>query len=208
MAKICVVDDFQEYADMIAAPLRQAGHEVMTQVTEQGGGLDFERMISFGPQVITVGLYRNHVAFNRHVQDIRADVLGYVPLTEMEKYPAINAIPILLIGSALEEDDIPTRVRYDAFLVLPRDIKRLISTVNELANLKARRRISRYVCPTCGSRLTFSSAAQEKDLFCPRCHTAVAIIDHETCIAKDEAGNDVPCSLGKLRPPEQRTNQA
>lgn len=201
MAKICVIDDFEEYAEMLAAPLRQVGHEVLTAVAEQEYGVDFERVIRFGPRVITIGLYRNQMAFNRPIQDISKDVLGYVPLTEMEKYPAINAIPILLIGNALEEGDIPTKLPYDAFLVFPRDIKRLIRTIDELSKLKTRRRISRYVCPKCGSRLTFAASSTDRDLFCPRCHTVVAIIDSETCIARDDAGNDLPCSPAKLQPP-------
>lgn len=206
LARVCVIDDYQEYAEMVAAPLRQAGHEVMTQVVEAERGIDFEQIIRFCPQVITVGLYRNQAAFNRPVQDISKDVLGYVPLTQMEQYPAINAMPILFIGNALEEHDVPTKVRYDAFLVFPRDIKLLIRTVEELAHLKVRRQISRYICPTCGSRLTFPSFATEQDLFCPRCHTVVAIIDNESCIAKDDEGKDVQCSLARLQPPNQKTN--
>jgi uncharacterized protein YbaR (Trm112 family) len=207
MAKVCVIDDFEEYAQMTAAPLQQAGHEVMTQVSEKEGEVDFERVISFGPNVVTVGLYRNQIAFNRPIKDISEDVLGYVPLTEMEKYPAINAIPILLIGNALEEQDIPTTVGYDAFLVFPRDIKILLKTVEELAHAKVRRRISGYVCPTCGGRLTFSASGREQDLFCPRDHTVIAIIDEESCIAKDEWGGIIPCSVAKLLPPKRTTQQ-
>ena len=209
MTKVCVIDDYEAYAQLVAAPLRQAGHEVETQVTEKEGEIDFEQVIGFSPNVITVGLYRNPIAFNRPIQDLSRDVLGYVPLTAMEKYPAINAIPILLIGNAIEEQDIPTTVGYDAFLVFPRDIKRLLKTVDELATMKVRRRISRYVCPTCGSRLTYSASGpgQDQDLFCPRDHTVVAIIDDETCIAKNEAGLDVPCLVAQLQPPKRVTQQ-
>ena len=84
----------------------------------------------------------------------------------------------LLIGSALHEQDVPTRLRYDAFLVLPRDIKLYPAKVAELVGIEKRRKLSPYTCPngTCRARLAVVGDTG-RDLFCPRCGTGVAVDD-------------------------------
>ncbi|MNY18142.1 hypothetical protein D3C86_1515000 [compost metagenome] len=157
--------------------------------------------MAFKPDIITLDLYRRLEAFDRPILNIEADVVGFIPLVEMEKYPAVGIIPIILIGNCLQEKDIPTSINYDLFLSFPRDTKLYFSKVVEIAStVKTRRKISRYVCPNCGSRLTFTRN-REEDLFCPRCHTAVAVIDHESCIASASDGTQLPCTLDLLKPP-------
>lgn len=175
MSRIAVVDDYEEYAEMMAAPLRVAGHEVLIEVNEEGG-LDFDRILGFEPQVVSVGLYRKEIAFDRPVEDFGRDVLGAAPVRAMEGYPAIQAVPIALVGSALQEHDVPTTLRYDLFLVMPRDIKLYVPRIEALAALKKRRKLSPYVCPleACRGRLVHIGNG-EIDLYCPRCGTGVTV---------------------------------
>lgn len=198
MAKVMIIDDLQETIDLLAPPLIGQGHEVLTDVSP----IDFERVMAFGPNVITLDLYRRQEAFDRPIQSVEADVIGFAPLVEMENYPAISVIPIILLGNCLQEKDVPTSVNYDLFLSFPRDVKLYFPKVIELAEtVKGRRKISGYVCPTCGSRMTYSRA-RETDLFCPRCHTAVAIIDEESCLARNSEGEAIACSMQMLTPPQ------
>ncbi len=198
MARVVIVDDLQETIDILAPPLVSQGHEVLTDISP----IDFERVMAFKPDVLTLDLYRRLEAFDRPIQNIEADVIGFKPLVEMEQYPAISVIPIILIGNCLQEKDIPTSVNYDLFLSLPGDVKLYFPKVVEIATtVKTRRQISDYVCPHCGSRLTFTGK-RRTDFFCPRCHTAVALIDDESCIAHTSDGRKLPCTLDMLRPPK------
>lgn len=197
MAKVAIFDDLQEMIAILAPPLVGQGHEVFTDVSP----IDFERVLEFGPEVITLDLYRDPQAFDRPISNIETDVQGFKPLVEMEKYPAINVIPIILIGNCLQEKDVPTSVNYDIFLSFPQDIKLYFPKVVELATMvKTRRRISEFVCPKCGSRLTFTKTPAV-DLFCPRCHSSVAIIPGNGCIARDADGKSIPCTMDLLKRP-------
>lgn len=203
MAKVFILDDLQETIDILAPPLREQGHEVMTDVSP----IDFERIMRFRPEVITLNLYRKLEAFDRPIQSVEADVLGFTPLVEMEHYPAISVIPIILLGNCLQEKDVPTSINYDLFLSFPRDATLYLPKVVEIAStVKSRRKISEYVCPRCGSRLTFT-LNRENDLFCPRCHTAVAIIPPDTCIARTTEGQTIPCDMAALSPPQALLNK-
>lgn len=172
MPNIVVIDDFVDYAEMAAGPLRAAGHNVMLMISP----IDFDAVLDFTPHVISVGLYRQVVAFDRPIRDFKTDVLGYGPLMEMERYPVIQAVPIALLGGALQEHDVPTRLRYDLFLVLPRDITLYVPRIEALAALKKRRRLSAHNCPnpSCGARLA-EVGRGGRDLFCPRCGTGVTV---------------------------------
>lgn len=197
MSKVMILDDLQETVQLLAPPLIGQGHEVLTDISP----IDFERLMTFRPDVITVNLYRRLEAFDRPITNMEADVIGFEPLVEMERYPAVSLIPIILLGNCLQEKDVPTTVNYDLFLSIPRDIALYIPKVIEIATtVKSRRRISRYTCPKCRSRLTHTDK-WKGDLFCPRCHTAVAIIDEDRCIAQDSDGEQIACTMEILTPP-------
>ncbi|MDB5098710.1 MAG: hypothetical protein JWM80_3131 [Cyanobacteria bacterium RYN_339] len=195
MSKIAVLNDVMEFANILAAPLKGEGHEMMCEVTS----IDFERVMNFKPELIILGLHRRIDAFDRPIENIEADVFGFKPLVDMERYPAISVIPILLFTTGLKEQDIPTTVNYDSFLILPEDAALYFPKVKELIEtVKTRRRISENICPNCGSRLTYT--AKPENLFCPRCHAGVVIVDAERCLVT-EAGevNSKPCSMKAIR---------
>lgn len=203
MARVAIIEDFQTLAQMLASVLREAGHEVLTEIIP----VDFERIGHFAPQVIVVSLHRMNKAFDRPIERAEQDILGYIPLMSLERYPAINCLPIVLLGTGLHERDIPGSVNYDVFLSFPKDSGIFRLKVEELAlRAKGRRKISRYVCPHCGSRLSYH--ANPDDLFCPRCHTAVAIIDDENCLysLRDVMERSIPCKVAQLlAPPDARS---
>lgn len=176
MLKVAVFDDYRPYSQMAAAPLHHAGYQTFEVVAEEGS-IDWERVLNFGPDVISVGLFRKRAAFNRPITNWEEDVLGYIPLRQMEAYPAVNVLPIVLVGSALEDFDVPTAVNYAVFLTLPDDMHLYVPKVEELARtVKTRRKLSGHGCPCCHARLLFLREPAV-DLFCPRCGTSVAIVD-------------------------------
>lgn len=196
MARVAILDDFPEYGEMLAAPLIASGHDVLIELTP----IDFERILSFEPQVIVLGLYRKDTAFCKPISEAKTDVLGYQPLIEMESYPAVNSLPIMLIGHCLVEDEIPTKINYDIFMIFPRDISAYPKMVEYLAeNIKKRRNISAYVCPNCRGRLTYLS--NPADLFCPRCGTSVAIVEEKQCLYQTPGGVQRACELSDITAP-------
>lgn len=197
MARVVILDDLQEAIAILAPPLAAQGHDLLSDVSP----IDFERIMRFRPDVILLNLYRRIEAFDRPIGEIRADIEGFDLLLEMEQYPAIGVIPIILLGNCLQEKDVPTSVNYDLFLSLPRDLKLYLPKVIEIATtVKTRRHISNHVCPRCGSRLTYTGGRQD-DLFCPRCHTAVALISPTECLARTSEGNTFRCDMAALTPP-------
>lgn len=199
MARMVVMDDEQIYAQMLAAPLKEQGHEVMIAIHP----VDFNRVIDFQPDVVSVGLSRRERAFNRPIVDFDRDVLGSKPLRDLEDYPAMQAVPLVLVGTGLFEEDVPTSLRYDLFLVIPRDLSLYVERMVEATKQKKRRRLGPYVCPneSCRSRLAEVGDTRHRDLYCPRCGMGVAI-DGDTChYAMPEAPNKpLRCSIEDLRP--------
>lgn len=197
MPRVAVLDDLVEVADILGAPLKGEGFEVMAALTS----VDFERVLKFKPQLIILGVHRRVSAFDRPIRNLEADVFGYKPLVEMEHYPAISVIPIILISTGLIEQDLPTSLNYDSFLIIPEDAPLFFPKVKELLEtVKTRRKISEYVCPNCGSRLTYTRKPVE-DLFCPRCHTSVVVIDQENCLITDPGSHQShPGRMAWLRP--------
>lgn len=194
MATVAVIDDFQSFAKMLAGPLRDAGHEVLVTTVP----VDFERLIQFGPKVLVIGIARRLAAVGRPIREFDQDVLGFDALVELEEYPALRTLPILLAAVALQEEEIPARFNYDLFLGIPDDSQLFVPKVEELATrVKTRRKISPYVCPNCKARMV--SLQSPEELFCPRCGTAVSLAD-EGCHALGPEGFEIPCSKELLAP--------
>lgn len=198
MARVAILDDYQAYGEMIAAPLQRGGHA--TQITTVP--LDFERVLQFMPEVLVLSLYRREQAVARPITDFRADVLGADALAETESYPAVMVLPIVLLGHCVLEAEVPTRLPYDLFLTLPANIATLADQIVRVADMvKSRRKVSGYLCPTCGGRLLY--VAQTQDLFCPRDFTSVVLIDEEQCLYRPDGhlGRSLPCRTPDLLPP-------
>lgn len=173
MAKVAVLNHHPIMARMFARPLDDAGHDTLTSAPP----FDLERIIDYGPQAIVVVLDRRPCAGSRAIADPEADIFGYEALEALEAYPAIQLIPILVLGNALYAVEVPTSARYDLFLSLPDELDRYVRTIGVLTErLKTRRRLSGFLCPICNGRLTFSRQPA-RDLFCPRCYTAVNLVE-------------------------------
>lgn len=200
MAKVAIINDVALNARMMAVPLEEAGHEVIVEAEP----VDFERIMRFGPQVVVLALWRQAHAIGHPIRSFAADVLGAGHVRAVEDYPALGLLPILIVGNSLKEEEVPCQgLSYDLFLTFPMDFNLYLPKVAELATkVKSRRKISPYLCPKpgCGSRLTYAFEPI-RDLFCPKCHTAVALVNHDRCIAKDDDGYDLPCSRQLLEPP-------
>lgn len=204
MAKVACLKDFHEYALMIGALAREGGHEAYID----NPPLDFERLVDFGPEVLVTGLFRKRAAVNRPIRDLEEDVLGLDTLRQLEGYPALRIVPLAILGNSIEEHEVPTTLNYDLFLYFPDDMHLFLPKLDELATkVKSRRTISGYVCPSCRSRMTFTQD-RDQDLFCPRCGTAVALIDNgATCLARTADGSPIDCSMERITAPLIRESE-
>lgn len=198
MAKVACLKDFYEYAVMIAALCECGGHTAF----KSQHPVDFEAVIDFGPDLVVLGLFRKRSAYNRPLVNLEEDVLGLATARDIESYPAIRVKPILLLGNGIEAREVPDWFHYDLFLFFPDDLPLFLPKVEELATrVKTRRTLSCYICPHCGSRLTYVHNAA-KELFCPRCHTAVSLIPEENrCLYTiGSTGDTRHCTLVEITP--------
>jgi uncharacterized protein YlaI len=178
MAKVAILHNTEVLGQALAAPLGIAGFQ--TYVAHRP--IDFEKLADFGPEVIVLAADRGLNTTHRMKIDLETDAMGYSAMAELEKYPALQVVPLLLVGSAVRQSELKTSIKYDAFLAFPEEASAYVDTVRALsAKIKSRRHISGYMCPHCRGRLTFTQRPV-LDLFCPRCHTPVAIIDDDACI--------------------------
>lgn len=199
MARVAIIDDYPEYAEMAARPLREAGHHLHIDTAP----IDWEALVEFQPQVLVVGLSRAEGAIGRPIEVPERDILGYKALKETEMYPAIQVVPIVLAALGLLEREVPTAVPYDLFISLPKEARGYEPKLAELAEVvKTRRRISRYVCPrpACGSRLVYVKEPA-RDLFCPKCGAGVALIDDDCTWLDPSTGDSHRCKTVELLPP-------
>lgn len=198
MAKIAILDDYEALGKLTAGPLTVAGYEARIFTSP----INFNEVLDFGPDLIEINLYRQKDALDRPIQNIERDVLGFKPLVDLEKYPAAHITPLLLVGIGIIEESIPTSLHYDLFLSFPEDIDLYLPAVLDLtARKKGRRKVSMHVCPVCKGRLTYTQ--KELDLFCPRCHTSVVIIQGtDECLYMQPGGQSLPCKTSDLLAPK------
>lgn len=178
MARIAVLDDLKADAELVAAPLVLARHTVLIDLAPS----DFERIASFGPQVIVLAMRRARAAFDRPIESPDRDIIGYTALRQLEDYPALLILPVMIVAVGLLEQHIPKTLNYDLFLTLPDDYALIAPKADDLATkVKSRRRLTDYHCPSCDARLT-TSDPKNLDFFCPRCGTAVATIGDQALV--------------------------
>jgi uncharacterized protein YbaR (Trm112 family) len=182
MSRIAAIKDYREFAVMIGGLLEDAGHEVL----RDSPPVDWERLVDFDPDLVVIGFFRRRTAYNRAIEDFDRDILGGETLRAIESYPAIRVKPILAIGNGVEAREIPNEFRFDAFVYFPDEMGRFLPTVDELARKDRRRSFSAYQCPVCHARLTYAKQ-NRKELFCPRCHTGVSILDEVHCMYQARA---------------------
>jgi hypothetical protein len=196
MSKVAVLNDFIEYAEMAALLMRAEGHEVMTTIVP----IDWEKILAFKPDVLVLSIYRREAAINRPIVDPLKDVAGYAALLETQNFPIIQVIPTLIIAWGVNEYDIPIKVNYDRFLKLPEEVKELSKVVEELSvKQKSIRKISKYYCPNtlCKSHLTY--VKNTEDLFCPKCHTSIAVLGGGLCsYLLESKGDPIECKIIEL----------
>lgn len=195
--RVAILDAHLAFAELLASPFIVRGVPTITDASP----IDFERIVQFGPTIIVIGMGRRKQAMNRPIAS-EEDIIGYTALTEVENYPALYTDPILIVGSGLAESDVPIRINYDLFLTLEDEAELYVPKVMELGSKrKSRRKISRYLCPSCKGRLTYSQ--KEEDLFCPRCGTAVVLIQGtDECLYMDKSGQNRPCKTADLLAPK------
>lgn len=196
MARIAVLDDYPVGLGALVASLEAHGHHVLGELAP----VDFEAVIQFKPKVLVVGLARRSEAYDRPLEDLDRDVLGYQALTALGGQPALHSLPIVVVGVGLKERELRLPVPAVYFLTFPDDMEVFPAKVAELAKRKQTRYISDFKCPklSCGGRLMYFKQPI-KDLFCPKCGSSVALIDDEHGVWMCPEGRQHACTVEELR---------
>ncbi|MNT08208.1 hypothetical protein D3C72_1429430 [compost metagenome] len=129
-------------------------------------------MAAFGPDLLILGLFRQPHALDRPLGHLEQDVAGLDVARALERFEPVRTTPVLILGHGIGEAALPAGLHYDLFLQFPTDLRVFLAKVQELAALGARRALSGYRCPHCGSQLAGASP-DEAMLQCARCLTAV-----------------------------------
>lgn len=137
MAKILCVDDYRMYAEMVGSMLQQkGGHEVKVDVVP----LVIDEVVDFAPEVIVINLVRKAEVLGTPIHDFYREIDGAKAFQALAGAPEIAQIPIVLTALAVKESEVPTGLRYEAFIEVPHKIDVLNHAINRLA--EARRRHS------------------------------------------------------------------
>ncbi|MNS41294.1 hypothetical protein D3C72_736440 [compost metagenome] len=197
MLNIVLLNDHPMVLKALEVPLTEAGHRVLADVSP----IDWDAVVRFKPQVIVAGISRSREAAGRPIASPAEDVIGYRALMDLRQYPAITAVPIVIVGMGIVESELPVPTHYDLFLYFPDDMETFVPRLEEVTHtIKRRRLISGYRCPNpgCGSRLTYTRE-REHDLFCPKCGSAVAVLDDDHAIWRGPRGQQEAARMGELR---------
>lgn len=197
MLNIVLLNDHPMVLKALEVPLTEAGHRVLADVSP----IDWDAVVRFKPQVIVAGISRSKEAVGRPIADPAEDVIGYRALMDMRQYPAITAVPIVVVGMGIGERELPVPTHYDLFLYFPDDMESFVPRIEEVTRtIKRRRLISAYRCPNpgCDSRLTYTRE-RDRDLFCPKCGSAVAVLDDDHAIWRGPRGQQEAAHLADMR---------
>lgn len=197
MLNIVLLNDHPMVLKALEGPLTEAGHRVLADVSP----IDWDAVVHFEPQVIVAGISRSKEAAGRPIADPAEDVIGYRALMDLRQYPAITAVPIAIVGMGIDERELPVPTHYDLFLYFPDDMDSFVPRIEELPRtIKRRRLISGFRCPNpgCDSRLTYTRE-RDRDLFCPKCGSAVAMLDDDHAIWRGPSGQQEAAHLDDMR---------
>lgn len=168
MFKVASINESHDYAAMVSALCETEGHRTFTSIWP----VDAEKLAVFEPDLLILGLFRQPHAFDRPLHHPEQDVAGLDVARALDRCESVRTTPVLILGHGIGEAALPGWLHYDLFLQFPTDMRVFLAKVQELAALGARRALSGYRCPHCGSQLA-DAASAEAALQCARCHTAV-----------------------------------
>lgn len=129
MARVLCIDDYPLYAEMVAAMLREKGHEVLALTVP----LALDEALAFEPGVILLNLVRKAEVLGRPISHFETEVDGAKALIALGRHAAAGRIPLIVTALAVEESALPPGLRYEAFVNIPSGLPQLLVAIEQIA---------------------------------------------------------------------------
>jgi hypothetical protein len=129
MAKVVILDDHPNYAEMVANYLTEHGHHVMPDVIP----FDVPAIERFGADVLVVSLVRKIEVLGQPITDFYKEVDGSRALLQLQEHASMKGLPLVLTAIAVAERELPPELEYQAYVDFPREIGILLRMVERLA---------------------------------------------------------------------------
>jgi CheY-like chemotaxis protein len=129
MAKILCIDDFTQYAEMMALYIeREGGHETAVEIVP----FDLERIEKFKPDLIVLSIVRKMEHVREPITNFYSQVDGSKAFRELSTNPATAGYPLLIASLAVLESEVPKDLTYMGFIEIPSKFDNLLMIVDHI----------------------------------------------------------------------------
>lgn len=133
MAKILCVDDFVQYAEMVAMYLATKGkHQVKTEIVP----FNLDEIRRYQPDLIVIGIVRKMEHVKEPITDFYTQVDGAKALRELLTNPETSGVPLVVASVAVQEVEVPRDLGYLAFIEVPSKFDNLIMVIDHILKAK------------------------------------------------------------------------
>lgn len=129
MAKILCIDDFTQYAEMIALYIEREGHH---KTGVEIVPFNIERIEKFKPDLIVLSIVRKMEHVREPITNFYSQVDGSKAFRELSNNPATSKYPLLITSVAVLESEVPKDLHYVGFVEIPGKFDNLLKIVEQV----------------------------------------------------------------------------
>jgi len=135
MAKVLCIDDFTQYAEMVAIYLEKQGrHKTHVEIVP----FDLDRVRRFDPDVIVLSIVRKMAHVREPITDFYTQVDGAKAFRELRTNPETARYPLVVTSLGVLESEVPADLDYIAFVEIPSKFDHLLLVVDRVARTHGR----------------------------------------------------------------------
>lgn len=134
MARVLGVDDFQLYAEMVGALIKErGGHDVRVMINP----IVIEEVEAFEPEVVVLNLVRKPETISAGgLRDFFTEVDGARAFKALAPLCKLHGWPMVITALAVAERDVPQDYPYDAFVEVPHRLDYLLHSIGRLVTAR------------------------------------------------------------------------
>lgn len=129
MARILCIDDFTQYAEMLASYIEREGHH---KTSVEIVPFNIERITQFKPDLIVLSIVRKMEHVREPITNFYAQVDGSKAFRELSQNPLTSAYPLLITSVAVLESEVPKDLHYLGFIEIPGKFDNLLQIIDQI----------------------------------------------------------------------------